>query len=243
MHKGNVPQNVAIIMDGNGRWAKRRNLSRIEGHKVGVESVRAALQAAGDLKLKSLTLYTFSSENWKRPKDEVSALMSLLLETIKNEIDELDEKNVRLNAIGNLDSLPLAPRLGIKRSIQRLQKNDGLTVNLALSYSGRQEIAMAMKKIASLVRKGEISVNDIDEKMIADQMQLAPEFEPDLLIRTSGENRVSNFLLWQIAYAELYFTPILWPDFRENEFYDAIESYQCRERRYGLIAEQLNSCR
>ena len=226
-------------MDGNGRWAKSRNLPRIEGHKEGIESVRAAVETAGALGIKALTLYTFSSENWARPRSEVSALMSLLVRTIKNETDELVEKNVRLMVIGDIDALPLTPRKGIRATMNKLKKNTGLIVNLALSYSAREEIVDAVKNIAAAVQRGELHVGDIDQEHIARCMQTAPIGDPDLLIRTSGEMRISNFLLWQLAYTELYITQILWPDFRHEQFLDAVKVYQTRERRFGKVSEQL----
>ena len=237
--RGNIPKHVAIIMDGNGRWAKRRNLPRTEGHKVGIESVRAVVEAAGEIDVKALTLYTFSSENWNRPKSEVSALMSLLVQTIRKEINELDKKNVRLLAIGDVDALPYAPRMGIKNTIKKLSKNSGLILNLALSYSSRQEILNAVKQVGENVKTGIIEPDDINEQYFSSFLQTSTIGDPDLLIRTSGEQRISNFLLWQIAYAELYITPTLWPDFGKIEFYDAIENYQTRERRFGKVSEQL----
>ena len=239
--RGNIPRHVAVIMDGNGRWARGRDLPRIEGHKEGIESVRAAVETAGALGIKALTLYTFSSENWARPKKEVSALMSLLVRTIRRETDELSQKNVKLMVIGNIEALPMTPRLGVKSTIARLEGNTGLVVNLALSYSARQEIVQAVKSIAQSVQKGNLSLKNIDEALIARYMQTAPIGDPDLLIRTSGEMRISNFLLWQLAYTELYMTPILWPDFRHDQFCDAIEVYQSRERRFGKVSEQLNA--
>ncbi len=236
---GNLPQHVAVIMDGNGRWAKSRGLARIEGHKAGIESVRAVVEAAGALGIKALTLYTFSSENWARPKSEVSALMSLLVRTIKKEVDELDRQNVRLMVIGDIDALPLTPRLGVQNTIQRLSKNTGLVVNLALSYSARREIVQAVKNICEQVLQGSLALDAIDEKLISEQMQTKPIGDPDLLIRTSGEMRISNFLLWQLAYTELFITDTLWPDFRHDDFLAAIENYQRRERRFGKVSEQV----
>ncbi len=236
---GNLPNHVAIIMDGNGRWARGRGLDRTEGHRVGVESVRAVVEAAGQLGISALTLYTFSSENWNRPKTEVTTLMTLLLTTIKNEVEELDEKNVRLRVIGNLDALPLAPRMGIRNTIKRLKNNTGLQVCLALSYSGRQEITNAMQSIAADVKRGTLDPKDIREDLISQRLETAPIGDPDLLIRTSGELRLSNFLLWQMAYTEIYITETLWPDFRHEKFFQAIEDYQARERRYGKVSEQL----
>lgn len=237
--RGNLPAHVAIIMDGNGRWAQKRGLPRTEGHKEGIESVRAVVEAAGALGIKALTLYTFSYENWSRPKKEVSALMSLLLKTIKQEVNELKEKNVRLMTIGDLEALPLAPRVGIKNTIELLKDNTGLILNLALSYGGRQEIVATTKTIVEKVQRGEISPDSISDALIAQHMQTAEIGDPDLLIRTSGELRISNFLLWQLAYTEIYVTETYWPDFRTNEFFDAIESYQMRERRFGRVSDQV----
>lgn len=237
--RGTVPKHVGIIMDGNGRWAKKRGLPRTEGHKAGIDSVRAVVRAAGEIDVKAVTLYTFSSENWKRPKTEVSALMSLLLQTLRKEIDELDKQNVRLMAIGNVDALPYAPRMGIKNTIKKLSKNTGLILNLALSYSSRQEIISAVKNIAQDVKNGLLDPEAIDEQLLSSRLQTADIGDPDLLIRTSGEQRISNFLLWQIAYAELYITPTYWPDFGKAEFYQAVENYQTRERRFGKVSEQL----
>lgn len=238
---GNLPHHVAIIMDGNGRWANKRNLPRTEGHKEGINSVRAVVEAAGWLGIKAVTLYTFSSENWSRPKAEVSALMSLLLNTVKKEVNELNEKNVRLMTIGNIDALPVAPRLGIKNTMKRLRNNTGLILNLALSYSGRQEIITATQEIARNVQAGKLKVDGINEKLFSEYLQTTEIGDPDLLIRTSGELRVSNFLLWQLAYTELYITDTLWPDFRHADFYEAIEAYQHRERRFGKVSEQLKA--
>jgi len=241
IRKGNtLPEHVAIIMDGNGRWAQKRGLQRIEGHKEGINSVRAVVEAAGELDVKVLTLYTFSSENWSRPKREVSALMSLLLTTIREEVDELNNKNVRLMVIGNVDTLPLPTRLGVLSTIKRLENNTGLILNLALSYSGRQEIVQTVKRISQDVKNGLIRPDAIDEHLISAYLETHAIKDPDLLIRTSGEMRISNFLLWQLAYTELYVTDILWPDFRENDFFDAIESYQKRERRFGKVNDQIS---
>jgi len=237
----NIPNHVAIIMDGNGRWAKKRGLPRTEGHKAGINSVRAVIEAAGEIGVKALTLYTFSSENWKRPQSEVSALMSLLVQTIRKEISDLDKKNVRLMAIGDVDALPYAPRMGIKNTIKRLSKNTGLILNLALSYGSRQEIIWAVRKLGKQVQDGNLNPNDIDETLFSRQLQTGPVGDPELLIRTSGEMRLSNFLLWQIAYSELVITETLWPDFGKAEFFHAIEDYQGRERRFGKVSEQLRS--
>ena len=238
---GRIPRHVAVIMDGTGRWATRHSLPRIAGHKQGVEAVRAVVEAAGGLGIQTLTLYTFSTENWKRPKSEITDLMSLLLRTITNETSELMKKNVRLSVIGDLAALPAAPRMGVRATIAKLRRNTGLNLNLALSYSGRQEIVQAVRKIAAKVEKGELTVRQIDEELIAGHLQTHEMGDPDLLIRTSGEQRLSNFLLWQIAYTELYITPTLWPDFDEAQFLEAVEDFQKRERRYGKTREQLQS--
>ena len=238
-NRGNVPSHVAIIMDGNGRWAKRRGLPRTEGHKAGIISVRAIVEAAGEIGVNAVTLYTFSSENWNRPKSEVSALMSLLLQTIRNEINDLEKKNVRLMAVGDVDALPYAPRVGITNTIKRLSKNTGLVLNLALSYGSRQEIIQAVQSIAKKVQAGTVQPEQIDENFFDQHLQTHSIGNPELLIRTSGEMRISNFLLWQIAYSELFITDTLWPDFGKTEFFQAIENYQKRERRFGKVSEQL----
>ncbi len=234
--RGKLPNHVAIIMDGNGRWAKKRGLPRTEGHKKGIETVRKVVEAAGDLKIHALTLYTFSAENWKRPASEVSALMTLLLQTINNEVNELNKKNVRLMTIGEFESLPKAQKMAFSNAINRLKKNDGLILNLALSYGSRNEILNAVRRIAEKVEQRELSSKDIDEELFSSHLQTHSIGDPDLLIRTSGEMRISNFLLWQIAYAELYVTPTLWPDFDKHDFLDAIESYLNRERRFGRVS-------
>lgn len=237
--QGHLPKHVAIIMDGNGRWAKERHLPRVEGHKEGINSVRSAVEMAGQLGIQVLTLYTFSTENWSRPSSEVSALMNLLLTTIKTQVDKLDQNNVRLMVIGDLEALPSAPKMGVKQTIARLSKNSGLIVNLALSYSSRNEIVSTIKTLAQKVVNQELTIHQITEEMVSQHLQTSSIGDPDLLIRTSGEMRLSNFLLWQLAYTELYITPILWPDFREHAFLDAIESFQHRERRFGRVSEQL----
>jgi undecaprenyl diphosphate synthase len=235
----NIPRHVAIIMDGNGRWAKARNLKRVRGHEEGIKSVRAIVEACGELGINVLTLYTFSRENWQRPKGEVSALWKLLIQTIRREVPELKRKNVRLKVIGVMEDLPRVVCEGINYAIHELKNNTGLIVNLALSYSSRLEITQAMQKIARKVASGDIEPIEIDEQLVADHLYTAGLPDPDLLIRTSGEQRISNFLLWQIAYSELYITDTLWPDFRENEFYQTIVAYQQRERRYGKVSEQI----
>ncbi|MEM7161292.1 MAG: isoprenyl transferase [Bacteroidota bacterium] len=237
--QNNIPQHVAIIMDGNGRWAKSQGEDRVFGHMNGVESVRESLKTARELGVKYLTLYAFSTENWNRPKEEVDALMDLLVQTIISEISELDENSVRLQAIGDLEHLPKNCRNALEEGIEKTKNNSNITLILALSYSARWEISNAMKNIASSVKKGELEPEDINEQLISENLKTASFPDPELLIRTSGEHRISNFLLWQIAYAELYFTDVYWPEFRKQDFYKAIISYQNRERRFGKISEQI----
>lgn len=237
--RGGLPRHVAIIMDGNGRWAKQRGLPRVAGHREGINSVRAVVEACGELGIQVLTLYTFSTENWRRPRNEVSALMRLLLETIRSEVDELDKNNVRLMTIGHIEDLPPAARRGVMATVQRLSKNTGLTVNLALSYGGRVEIVDAVRAIAAATLRGELRPEQIDEATVSRYLYTRDIPDPDLLIRTSGELRLSNFLLWQLAYTEIYVTDVFWPDFRKAEFFAAIEAYQRRERRFGRVSEQL----
>jgi undecaprenyl diphosphate synthase len=239
--RGNIPTHVAIIMDGNGRWAHKRQLPRVAGHREGINSVREVVRAAGELNIKYLTLYTFSTENWNRPRGEVTALMRLLLRTIRSEVDELKRNNVRLMAIGKLHDLPPPARRSMKNAIEMLKHNTGLTLNLALSYSSRQEMTDALRAIVRKVQAGQISQDDIDEHLISHHLYTAAIPDPDLLIRTSGELRVSNFLLWQLAYTEIYVTEVLWPEFRRLEFFKAIESYQKRERRFGMVSEQIKN--
>ncbi|MDZ7369947.1 MAG: isoprenyl transferase [candidate division KSB1 bacterium] len=233
--RGKLPRHIGIIMDGNGRWAERRGLPRTAGHNAGVETVRRIVEAAGQLGISVLTLYTFSCENWRRPANEVSALMNLLLKTIRKEIDDLEKKNVRLTVIGDIKGLPYAPRAAIEGSIRRLEKNTGLVLNLALNYGGRQEIVQAVKALGNDILAGKITPESINEAIFASYLQTSELGDPDLVIRTSGEKRISNFLLWQIAYSELYITPTLWPDFTAEEFCQAIEDFQNRERRFGGI--------
>ncbi len=233
--RGKIPQHIAIIMDGNGRWAKQRNLPRIAGHREGINSVREIVKVCGELGIKVLTLYTFSAENWRRPRREVSALMRLLLVTINREVQELNRNNVRLMVIGRIEDLPERPRQGIINGIRNLQSNTGLILNLALSYGGRQEIMDAVHKVCR-ERKENIS-----EEEFSRYLYTADIPDPDLLIRTSGELRLSNFLLWQLAYTEIYVTEVLWPDFRRAQLTEAIIAYQYRERRFGRVSEQLLS--
>jgi len=229
------PTHVAIIMDGNGRWAKQRHLPRVEGHRNGVESVRAVVRAAGEAGVKYLTLYAFSVENWNRPKDEVDTLMKYLARFLKNEIGELNRNNVRLEVIGQIYRLPEFVQKQIEKTKAALAKNNGLTLILALSYGGRTEIVEAVREIATKVKSGAIEPAEINEQMFAQHLYTRPWPDPDLLIRTSGEMRVSNFLLWQISYAELVVTQTLWPDFRKAQFNEALEEYTRRHRRFGAV--------
>ncbi len=235
-----LPQHIAIIMDGNGRWAKEKGKLRVFGHHNGVLSVRAVVEGAVELNVRYLTLYTFSSENWSRPKFEVMAIMELIVNTIHKEIKSFMEKNVRLNAIGDLDQLPEKCHKVLNKAISQTSANTGLTLTLALSYSSRQEILQAVKSIACKVQKGELNAADINEEIFENNLYTSGMPNPELLIRTSGEYRISNYLLWQIAYAELYFTSKLWPDFRKEDFYEAILDYQKRERRFGMTSDQVN---
>ena len=235
-----LPQHIAIIMDGNGRWAKEKGKLRIFGHHNGVLSVRDVVEGSCDVGLKYLTLYTFSSENWNRPKLEVMAIMELMVSTIHKEIDNFMKKNVRLNAIGDLTMLPERCFKELKNAIDKTAGNTGLVLTLALSYSSRREIVNAVKQIAGKVQAGTLSIDDIDEDVFDNNLYTSGMPDPELLIRTSGENRISNYLLWQIAYAELYFTTKLWPDFRKEDLFEAILDFQKRERRFGLISEQVN---
>ncbi|MDB5114609.1 MAG: isoprenyl transferase [Mucilaginibacter sp.] len=235
-----LPQHIAIIMDGNGRWAKDKGKLRIFGHHNGVLSVRDVVEGAVDVGVKYLTLYTFSTENWNRPKLEVMAIMELMVSTIHKEIKNFMEKNVRLNAIGDLDMLPKKCFDELNNAIERTSSNTGLVLTLALSYSSRREIVRAVKNIAGKVQSGEINLDDIDEELFENNLYTGNLPDPELLIRTSGEFRISNYLLWQIAYAELYFTRKLWPDFRKEDLFEAILDYQKRERRFGMTSEQVN---
>ncbi|MFO1513862.1 MAG: isoprenyl transferase [Verrucomicrobiota bacterium] len=233
--KAQLPQHVAVIMDGNGRWAKQRHLPRIEGHRQGAESARVIIRTAGDLGIKYLTLYAFSAENWNRPKDEVDTLMKYLINYLKSETPDLNKNNVRLEAIGQIYRLPENVQEQLRKSIQTLSKNNGLTLVLALSYGGRNEIVEGVRAIAEKVRRGQIEPADITEQTVSQHLWTRAMPDPDLLIRTSGEMRVSNFLLWQISYAEFVITPTLWPDFRKPQFYAALEEYAKRHRRFGGV--------
>lgn len=233
INKNKLPRHIAIIMDGNGRWAKQRGKQRVFGHENGVQAVRETVEAAGELGVPHLTFYAFSTENWCRPKNEVDTLMGLLIKAIKSETPELLEKGVKLASIGDVDSLPEECIKELKDAIEITKNNTRLTVTIAISYSSHWEIVNAVKNIAQQVKEDKIQPEEIDKAMFARFLQTSETPDPDLLIRTSGELRISNFLLWQIAYSELYFTPVLWPDFRKKHFYQAILDYQRRERRFG----------
>ena len=234
-----IPQHVAIIMDGNGRWAKRQGLARMFGHRQGVETVHRITEAAAELGISYMTLYAFSTENWNRPKEEVDALMALLVDTIAKETPTLMKNNIRLQTIGDLSRLPQIPRERFVACIEETSVNTGLTLVIALSYSARWELIQAARKIATAVKDGNLLVEDINEEIISGYLTTSDMPDPDLLIRTSGELRISNFLLWQLAYSELYFTNCLWPEFTTEEFYRAIVDYQSRERRFGKTSEQV----
>lgn len=234
-----MPQHVAIIMDGNGRWAKKQGLARMFGHKQGVEVVHNITEAAAELGLRYMTLYTFSTENWNRPKEEVDALMTLLVDTIAKETPTLMKNNVRLLTIGDLDRLPEAAHKKFLGCIEQTAANTGLSLVIALSYSSRWEITNAVRKAVEAAQKGTIRPEDVNEELVSDLMTTKNMPDPDLLIRTSGELRISNFLLWQLAYSELYFTDCLWPEFTVEQFYKAIVDYQHRERRFGKTSEQV----
>jgi undecaprenyl diphosphate synthase len=234
---GDIPAHIAIIMDGNGRWAKKRGLPRVAGHKRGVDTVKEIVEACAEIGVKFLTLYTFSTENWKRPKDEVSTLMRLLLKSLKDRVNELNENDIRLTTIGDMDALPEVVQKQLKIDIERTKNNKKMVLNLALSYSGRWELLEAIKEILKL--SGKVGEQDIDEKFVSSFLTTKDIPDPDLVIRTSGEFRVSNFLLWQIAYSEFVITETFWPDFSEYDLYDAIRIFQKRERRFGKVSEQI----
>jgi len=238
---GHIPKHIAIIMDGNGRWAKERSLPRLAGHKEGVNSVREITRACGEIGVKHLTLYTFSTENWQRPKTEVSALMTLLLKTISAEVRELHKKNVRFTAIGDLKKLPKSTQKRIFDGIEITKNNTGLNLCLALNYGSRQEMVAAVQAIATKVQKGDLKLDEIDETIFSNTLSTSDMPNPDLLIRTSGECRLSNFLLWQCAYSEILMTKTFWPAFREDALIEAILEYQSRERRFGKVSEQVDN--
>lgn len=241
INRERLPRHIAIIMDGNGRWAKRQGLARMFGHKQGVETVHNITEAAAEIGIDYLTLYTFSTENWNRPKEEVDALMSLLVDTIVKETPTLMKNNVRLLTIGDVERLPEQARRKFEGCIAETSGNTGLKLVIALSYSSRWELTNAAKRMAADAVSGLLRVEDINEQTISDYLTTAGMPDPDLLIRTSGELRISNFLLWQLAYAELYFTDCLWPEFTVEEFYKAIIDYQSRERRFGKTSEQVSA--
>ncbi len=238
INQNNLPEHIAVIMDGNGRWAKKKGAARVYGHKNAIQAVRETTEGCAELGVRYLTLYAFSTENWSRPKLEVDALMELLVATITNEIDTLTKNNVRLTAIGDLDKLPGNCHLKLNEAIELTSGNTGLTLILALNYSGRWEIMQAVKH---MIEEGQLSAADVNLHLWENLLTTKNIPDPALLIRTSGEMRVSNFLLWQIAYTELYITPLLWPDFRKEHLHEAILAYQQRERRFGKISEQVKS--
>jgi undecaprenyl diphosphate synthase len=236
-----LPQHIAIIMDGNGRWAKQHGKNRVFGHTNGVKAVRETSEACAELGVKHLTLYAFSTENWNRPMEEVSALMKLLLKTIRLEIKTLNKNNIRLKAIGNLEMLPEATRHELTHAIEATAQNTRMDLVLALNYSSKSELIRATQLLATKVKNGEIGIDEIDENAINAMLYTADMPDPELMIRTSGEHRLSNFLLWQLAYSEFYFSPVLWPDFDKKELYKAIYAYQQRERRFGKTSDQLST--
>ena len=234
----NIPKHVAVIMDGNGRWAKGKGMNRIFGHKNALTAVRETIEAAAELGTEAITLYAFSTENWNRPKIEINALMSLLISSLNKESITFEENDVRVNAIGNIKSLPVSAQKTLNEVIKETQNNKKIVLTLALSYGAREEIINTIKNISKKVVNNDLTIEEIDEKIINNHLYTFNLPDVDLMIRTSGEQRISNFLLWQMAYAELYFTNILWPDFRKEHFYDAIIEYQNRERRFGKTSEQ-----
>jgi undecaprenyl diphosphate synthase len=236
----NVPEHIAVIMDGNGRWAKQQGHERLYGHNYGVESVREVLKGAKELKVKYLTLYAFSTENWNRPKEEVEGLMDLLVRTIANEVDELNEKGIRLLTIGDTEGLPDSCRDELKKAIQLTSHNTETSLVLALNYSARWEIIDAVKTIAKAAKNNEVDIDKIDTDFFSNALTTKNIPDPELVIRTSGEQRISNFLLWQIAYSEFYFTDILWPDFKKETLFEAVYDFQARERRFGMVSEQIS---
>jgi len=235
----NLPKHVAIIMDGNGRWAKKRAINRIRGHEEGAGSVRNIVKASREIGIPWLTFYSFSEENWKRPKHEVEALMKLLSRFLKSELDEMLDKGIRFQTIGRIEKLPQYVQKLLRKTIEKTSKNKDMVLTLALSYGSRQELSLAVRKIAKRIEAGNLTSEKITEQIISDTLYTAGMPDPDLLIRTSAEYRLSNFLLWQMAYTEFYFTPTLWPEFRKEEYLHAIEEYQKRERRFGATGRKL----
>ncbi|MCV9928498.1 isoprenyl transferase [Flavobacterium sp. LS1R49] len=239
LDKKNLPRHLAIIMDGNGRWAKQQGFLRAFGHENGTKSVKATIESCAKIGIEYLTLYAFSTENWNRPKLEVEALMKILINSLKKELGTLQSNNIKLNAIGNIEKLPQSAQRELLDVIDKTKNNTRLTLTLALSYGSREELVNAIKIISNKVKNNIISIDTIDDSIINEHLYTQNLPDVDLLIRTSGEHRISNFLLWQIAYAELYFTNVLWPDFKEQDLYEAIISYQKRERRFGKTSEQI----
>ena len=237
--KNDMPKHLAIIMDGNGRWAEKKGKNRIQGHSHGVKAVQEVVEEAVQLNIQYLTLYAFSTENWSRPQEEIGVLMKLLVSTLKSEFQKLLKNRIKLNVIGNMHELPTFVQKELEYVVEHTQDNNEMTLTLALSYGGREELSNVFKQLATKVKNNIISPEKIDQSIINEHLYTQNLPDADLLIRTSGEKRISNFLLWQIAYAELYFTDILWPDFREAHFYDAIIEYQNRERRFGKTSEQI----
>jgi len=237
--KNKLPKHIAIIMDGNGRWAKQRGKLRVFGHQNGKKAVQKVVENCAKLQIQNLTLYAFSTENWNRPKAEIEALMQLLIGAIKSELTKISQNNIRLKTIGNTTLLPDLIKKQIDKAVEKTKNNTGLTLTIALSYGAREELTNAFKNISLKVKKNIITINDIDESIINQHLYTRDLPDVDLLIRTSGEQRISNFLLWQIAYAELYFTEVLWPDFKDNDLYEAIINYQNRQRRFGKTNEQI----
>ncbi|MDU1890149.1 MAG: isoprenyl transferase [Dysgonomonas sp.] len=237
--KKRIPKHIAIIMDGNGRWAKRQNMDRTEGHKEGVSAVRRAIEGASKVGISYLTLYTFSTENWKRPEEEVRALMTLMIQAVANETPDLIKNNIRVKVIGDIERLPSETKKALDHCLNETSVCTGPTVILALSYSSKWELTKATKDIVSDVKSGKIKESDINEELIPQYLSTKDIPDPDILVRTGGELRISNFLLWQIAYSEFYFTDELWPDFNEESLYKAIYEYQNRERRFGKTSEQV----
>ena len=236
-----VPNHIAVIMDGNGRWAKGKGMQRVFGHRNALTAIRQTADAASEIGVKFVTLYAFSTENWNRPKLEVDALMSLLVSTLKKELPDFQRKNVKINAIGNIDSLPKSAQKILAKVISETENNTKITLTFALSYGSREEIVNTIKNISKKVVNNELDIKKIDEKIINNHLYTFNLPDVDLMIRTSGEQRISNFLLWQIAYAELYFTEVLWPDFRRENLFDAVIDYQDRERRFGKTSEQIET--
>jgi undecaprenyl diphosphate synthase len=236
---GVIPKHVAIIMDGNGRWAKQKGLPRAAGHRRGIKTVREIVEACANLGVEFLTLYTFSTENWQRPKTEVSTLMRLIVKSLKDETDQLHKNNIRLTSIGDSEMLPNEVREELDEAFEKTRNNTKMTLNLALSYSGRWELTDAIKKISTDVKNGKKEIENIDEKMISSYLNTSEMPDPELLIRSGGDMRISNFLLWQIAYSEIFVTDVLWPKFKTKNLIEAINEFQCRERRFGLVSEQI----